>query len=333
MEQIFGSIRRPSGFESVTCSKALLDETWKHFPSLRSLFTLTRTGDEGSLGFTVKKPNDTRPPKRVIEIHVDEVSIHCSRHMKRISKQMGVPVWRGTSNGNLKYHLWGESVDLYCITSRTQRKLGKGYIIQKPPHFDSIEYASVDEESVMIRLDSYATHQKVQKCNNNGYNVVAMFDSVVRCNPDFCIGSGIDNAVSWYVLCKALSEVTSFYPFLLQLSVKEEIGKTELVFPPRMLKDMEVVCMDTELSELTSVCVDQGIVIDSNSEWWNSRKHTQRLQEKQGGTNLGLLKRHSKRWVQFGIPITGMHSANEQVSQNIIQCAIYLLQQYLKLKL
>lgn len=126
MRLISNSIRRPSGFESITCTKKILEESWKQFPSIRNLFSLVQTGDDGSLGFIVSQKNDTNPPKRLIEIHLDEVSIHCT---KPYIKNIGVPVWFGIVNGNLKYHVWGEPLDLYCITRNTQKKIGKGYVM------------------------------------------------------------------------------------------------------------------------------------------------------------------------------------------------------------
>lgn len=198
---------------------------------------------------------------------------------------------------------------------------------------------------VWLRMDSIRTHKRIQSSMKRNHSVVAMYPSKVECNREYCIGPGIDNSVSWYVICEALESLyTSKLPFsdcFIQLSVREEVSETVPLFTKDELKGMDhYLCIDTDVAEVKQLYPSRGLSLYTDHpktsgifQWFSKQSFTQiPPADSVGGTNLDLYKRDIPSHALIGIPLIGMHSAYEQVETKMIRGAIRLLRKCLKLK-
>ena len=334
--------RRPTTFES-SAVQSILKQSTKQYSFLRDKSQVIRCGDNGILLY-VGDPSSVKQ-SILIEIHMDEVAIQLLSPVRSTGNSIGIPVWKGKALGNSKYHVWGEKMDIISMPS--QKYLGTGFIMQNPPHCETLEskhQRNMGDEYVWIRTDSKKTDTLMKKEVKKGRDIVAMFSSKIQCNKEYCIGPGIDNSVSWYALCEAFETLYKknipIKNCYIQLSTGEEIGKSVALLNKTELKHIShFICLDTDVAEMPGLDPDKGCTIYTNNpdskiySWLKKQKRYIQVPRSEivGGTNELLYSDFISSSVNIGIPIVAMHSAHEQVSHTMIKNTIQLLKRCLKL--
>ena len=282
----------------------------------------------------VRSPNDTRKPQGLFEAHIDEVSIRIQNPVRKTGNAIDVPVWKGLALGNFSVNVWGEELIIYV----DGKKAGSGYVMQNPPHCNnnlSKKQRLLTNEEVWIRLEDEETHEKLKKAEKE---IIAVFSKKMKCNKSYCIGPGLDNRISWYVLNKVIQDLpSSFTPFLIQLSTLEEVGKSVPLYDD--CKSLQYfICLDTDVAENKNIQPFKGCVIyakNKNSniyKWFSKQKYTQTDVSAIGGTNYDLYSSCINNSILLTIPLVGMHSANEQIYKNNVVKAIKMIDEFIKLK-
>lgn len=333
MDQFIQTIRRPTGYEKDSVA-LIWERSVKVFPQMKRLCSIVKCDRYGTMGILVRSPKSVEQPTVLLECHIDEVAIKLQSEVKDPKNSISVPVWKGRVMGNSKYHVWGEKVDL--VLPKTQTVIGHGFIMQNPPHCSNIQskqQKKLDDEHVWIRMNSDKTAQNIRKYQKEGQVIVAMFSSKLHCNKQYCIGPGIDNSVSWFIICSVIQRLRgNFSPFLIQLSVQEELGRSRRLFTKREVKSCRYfICLDTDVAESKQIDPLKGLTLYSNKKHWLSQQKNVQLMEKDtvGGTNLDLYSEIIDSSVLLGIPLVGMHSASEQIRVKLINDAVGVIYKFI----